>query len=141
MSSLALATVCSIAIPLTMTTSSWVRSEGMAGVRNTVACGAHPQPAGVVAHHCFPSLVLAHARDGFCAGVRGTRGSFGTVYKAVDRLLGEEVAVKVMDRTKIKAASIERELTVLEHLGRNPYVVQFKGSYITPTTVSFVMEL
>ena len=69
------------------------------------------------------------------------RGSFGIVYCAVDRRTGEDVAVKVMDRTRIKAASIERELTVLEHLGSNPHVVGFKGAYVTRTEVSFVMEM
>ena len=63
------------------------------------------------------------------------------MYKATDRVTGEVVAVKVMDRTRVKAASIEREWTVLEHLGVNPYVVQFKGSYLTPTEVTFVMEM
>ena len=49
--------------------------------------------------------------------------------------------VQVMDRNKIKAASIERELTVLEHLGASPYVVQYKAAYITQAEVSFVLEL
>ncbi len=69
------------------------------------------------------------------------RGSFGVVYRAVHRGTGDVVAIKVMDRTKVKAASIERELNVLEHLGDNPYVVGFKGAYVTTTHVSFVMEL
>ena len=51
------------------------------------------------------------------------------------------MAVKVMDRARIKAASIEREWTVLEHLGAHPYVVQFKGSYLTAADVTFVMEM
>ena len=63
------------------------------------------------------------------------------VYRATDKRTGEVVAVKVMDRTKIKAASIERELTVLEHLGDNPHVVVFKGAYVTRTEVIFVMEV
>ena len=63
------------------------------------------------------------------------------VYKGVSRHTGEEVAVKFMDRKKIKVASIEREWTVLEHLGRNRNVVEFKGSYITHAHVKFVMEL
>ncbi len=63
------------------------------------------------------------------------------MYKATDRLTGEVVAVKVMDRSRIKAASIEREWTVLEHLGYNPYVVQFRGSYLTKDDVTFVMEM
>ena len=69
------------------------------------------------------------------------RGSFGIVYRAIDRVTGEVVAVKVMDRARIKAASIEREWTVLEHLGAHPYVVQFKGSYLTAADVTFVMEM
>ena len=63
------------------------------------------------------------------------------VYRAVHRGTGDVVAIKVMDRTKARAGSIERELNVLFHLGDNPYVVGFKGAYVTPTQVSIVMEL
>ena len=76
-----------------------------------------------------------------CLFTLDCRGSFGVVYRAVDKVTGEVVAVKVMDRTRIKPASIEREWTVLEHLGYNPYVVQFKAAYITRTEVTFVMEM
>ena len=51
------------------------------------------------------------------------------------------MAVKVMDRARIKSASIEREWTVLSHLGKHAHVVQFHKAYVTPTQVSFVMEL
>jgi serine/threonine protein kinase len=63
-------------------------------------------------------------------GVRGDyrlaevigKGSFGTVFRATHRRTGEAVAVKVMDRGKIKASSIYREYNVLEHLGHHPCV-------------------
>ena len=63
------------------------------------------------------------------------------VYKAVHRVTANVVAVKVMDRAKIKVASIEREWTVLEHLGSHPFVVQFYAAYLTPPEVTFVMEM
>jgi hypothetical protein len=69
------------------------------------------------------------------------RGSFGHVYLGRDKQTGESVAVKIMDRAKIKAASIEREWTVLSHLGTHPHVVGFKSAYVTPANVCFVMEL
>lgn len=63
------------------------------------------------------------------------------MYSGRDRRTGEVVAVKVMDRTRIKSASIAREWTVLSHLGFHPHVVQFHKAYVTQTQVSFVMEL
>lgn len=47
------------------------------------------------------------------------RGSFGNVYAATHRSSGGEYAVKVMDRSKIKATSIHREWNVLEHIGQH----------------------
>ncbi len=63
------------------------------------------------------------------------------MYRAVHRISGEFVAVKVMDRERIKPTSIEREWTVLEHLGSSEHVVQFKAAYITQKSVSFVLEM
>lgn len=63
------------------------------------------------------------------------------MYRASDRYSGEAVAIKIMDRAAIKSASIEREWTVLENVGQNEHVVEFKGAFITPTDVSFVLEM
>ena len=68
------------------------------------------------------------------------KGSFGTVFRATHRRTGEVVAVKVMDRAKIKASSIYREFNVLEHIGHHPWVVGYKGTYKTKESVSFVLE-
>ena len=73
--------------------------------------------------------------------VNPSRGAFGTVYRAVHKRTGEAVAVKLMDRRVIKAASIAREWTALERIGKSPYVVQYKGAYKTPVSVAFVLEL
>jgi ferredoxin len=70
-----------------------------------------------------------------------SRGSFGHVYLGRDKQTGETVAIKIMDRAKIKAASIEREWTVLSHLGTHAHVVGFKCAYVTPANVCFVMEV
>ena len=68
-------------------------------------------------------------------------GSFGAVYHGRNRWTGEEVAVKKLDRATIKATSIAREWTALEHLGKCPHIVEFKGSYISRAEVIFVMEM
>lgn len=57
------------------------------------------------------------------------KGSFGVVFRGVHRTSGDIAAVKVMDRARIKASSIVREHTVLSHLGRHPFVVDYYGSF------------
>jgi len=68
------------------------------------------------------------------------RGSFGNVYTARHKKSGKQFAIKVMDRVKIKPASIVREYTVLEAVGEHPSVVGYFGTYKTAHTVSFVLE-
>jgi hypothetical protein len=80
------------------------------------------------------------------------RGSFGLVYQATAKMakgvrgLEREVALKVMDRGRIKPASIFREYSVLEHVfaadgGRgHPAVVAYRGAYKEPEAVTFVFE-
>jgi len=68
------------------------------------------------------------------------RGSFGLVFAARERKTGYPGAIKVMDRSRIKATSINREHTVLEALGDHPGVVRYLGTYKTWATVSFAME-
>jgi serine/threonine protein kinase len=77
----------------------------------------------------------------FALGELLGKGSFGDVYRAISRRNGELVAVKLMDRSKIKATSIAREYNVLEHLGHHPYVVGYRGTYKTRETVAFVLEI
>ncbi len=62
------------------------------------------------------------------------------MYTARHKGNGKQFAIKVMDRVKIKPASIVREYTVLESLGEHPSVVGYFGTYKTKTTVSFVLE-
>jgi serine/threonine protein kinase len=69
-----------------------------------------------------------------------SRGSFGNVYKAVHKKSHKEVAIKIMDRGKIKPTSIHREWNVLEHLGHHPYIVDYIGTYKTRDHVYFCME-
>ena len=63
------------------------------------------------------------------------------MYEGKHRVTGEVVAVKCMDRGRIKASSIEREWTVLSHLGFHPHVVLFKSAYVSANQVAFVMEV
>ena len=62
------------------------------------------------------------------------------MYSARSKADGQQYAIKVMDRVKIKPASIVREFTVLENVGQHPSVVGYFGTYKTATTVSFVLE-
>lgn len=62
------------------------------------------------------------------------------MFAARERKTGYRGAIKVMDRSRIKATSINREYTVLEALGHHPSVVRYLGTYKTWATVSFAME-
>lgn len=63
------------------------------------------------------------------------------MYLGTHRVSGSTVAVKVMDRSRIKSTSIEREWTVLEHLGKHEHVVEFMGAYANTREVCFTLEL
>lgn len=69
------------------------------------------------------------------------KGSFGVVYLGRHRQTGEAVAIKLMRRGKVKATSIAREFTVLQHLGLHPAIVGYRGAYKTAEEVAFVFEL
>ena len=68
------------------------------------------------------------------------KGSFGSVYRAVNRVTGRVVAIKSVARASVKAASIYREWSVLESVGSHPYCVAYHGTFKTPTSVDFVLE-
>lgn len=69
-------------------------------------------------------------------------GSFGEVFRARHRReSSQQVALKIMDRSRIKVTSIQRELTVMEAMGTHPGIITYHGSYVSPEKVTFVLEL
>ena len=99
--------------------------------------GVRPHPASVPVFE-----VHTHVSDHYIIGPMIGKGSFGSVYIGTSKVWPhEEVAIKVMDRAKVKATSIEREERVLKRLGFHKNIVQFKGLYKTEKEVSFVLEL
>ncbi|KAK9452001.1 kinase-like domain-containing protein [Limtongia smithiae] len=67
-------------------------------------------------------------------------GSFGTVYKALDRRTGSAVAVKIIDlETDDDVDCIIREIKILSQM-RSPYVTQYYGSYLSGANLWIVME-
>jgi predicted Ser/Thr protein kinase len=74
------------------------------------------------------------------------KGQFATVYRAMSRLTGEKVAVKVIERSRFltmnasRWAQQVREAEVLRSL-EHPYIVSFRGLVHTPDTLYVITEL
>ncbi|CAD6500362.1 BgTH12-07539 [Blumeria graminis f. sp. triticale] len=68
-------------------------------------------------------------------------GSFGTVYKAIERSTGEVVAVKHIDleSSEDDIAEIQQEISVLSTCA-SPYVTQYKTSFLRGHKLWIVME-
>ncbi|EFE44542.1 hypothetical protein TRV_00679 [Trichophyton verrucosum HKI 0517] len=68
-------------------------------------------------------------------------GSFGTVYKAIDRATGEIVAIKHIDleSSDDDIQEIQQEITVLSTCA-SPYVTQYKTSFLRGYKLWIVME-
>jgi calcium/calmodulin-dependent protein kinase I len=80
-------------------------------------------------------------KDYFVESTLG-KGSFGEVFAARHRRnTTMSVALKVMDRSRIKVTSIQREFSVMEAIGDHPGVVGYYGCYKTSEKVTFVLEL
>ncbi|KAI4388133.1 hypothetical protein MLD38_000491 [Melastoma candidum] len=69
------------------------------------------------------------------------RGSFGDVYKAFDKELNKEVAIKVIDleESEDEVEDIQKEIAVLSQC-RSPYITEYYGSYLQQTKLWIVME-
>ncbi|KAJ5747187.1 uncharacterized protein N7511_008883 [Penicillium nucicola] len=68
-------------------------------------------------------------------------GSFGKVYKGVDRRTGESVAIKIIDveNAEDEVDDIIKEIAILSEL-KSPYVTKYHGSYLKGSNLWIIME-
>ncbi|KAI5278725.1 hypothetical protein KEM54_004513, partial [Ascosphaera aggregata] len=68
-------------------------------------------------------------------------GSFGTVWKAIDKSTGEVVAIKQIDleSNDDDIQEVQQEIAVLSSCA-SPYVTQYRGSFLRGHKLWIVME-
>ncbi|KAJ5782746.1 hypothetical protein N7457_004520 [Penicillium paradoxum] len=68
-------------------------------------------------------------------------GSFGKVFKGVDRRTGESVAIKIIDveNAEDDVDDIIKEIAILSEL-KSPYVTKYHGSYLKGSNLWIIME-
>ncbi|XP_057454820.1 uncharacterized protein LOC130746268 isoform X2 [Lotus japonicus] len=69
------------------------------------------------------------------------QGSFGDVYKAFDKELNKEVALKVIDleESEDEVEDIQKEISVLSQC-RSQYITEYYGSFLNKTKLWIIME-
>ncbi|MDP2434790.1 MAG: serine/threonine-protein kinase, partial [archaeon] len=98
-----------------------------------------------------PSSASSFTSSGFTSGSKTLhddyqvlselgQGSFAVVHLAVHRVTGQRVAVKVIDRTKMKHDTTKAEVDILMSLD-HPGVIKILAIYESEQEISIVMEL
>jgi len=67
------------------------------------------------------------------------QGSYGAVYKAVDKRDGKQVAIKVLPVDDEDTSELHKEINILKQCQSN-FIVSYKGSYMKGSDMWIVME-
>ncbi|KAJ3289167.1 Serine/threonine-protein kinase 25 [Borealophlyctis nickersoniae] len=69
------------------------------------------------------------------------KGSFGEVYKGIDKRTGEVVAIKVLDldTDDEEITDVQKEITMLSHCD-SEYITRYRGSYLNRTKLWVIMD-